>query len=488
MKKIIYPDAHEELAKSAALITLIEGDRHIKNAASSAITRRMLDECKPDKDHFLLHVIGLGDYEIFGSNSNADAFSKSANVKYHNTFVKNGAYYHEHRHHDYRKDSIGEIKMSVHNDTMSRVELAVWGRIRPREGFDKTAEEQYQKLRDGKKLSVSMSCRVPEDRCNCCNHRAPSTAEYCVHMKNTPGQYIPELQKFAFVFNDDPTFFDISDVKRPADRTARQIEAVFSKAASSDRRVPYSAELAALEGVDVPDCTPAFATDLRKRALLERIVDLQQHEKLRMLPSALREFNTVAVKRAFVERTTQAQVDSLAKERPEDLFRKLASNAVVLPLDAFMALFDGTGRHIDTIRKSADYKEAKKKLKDDEGIAQELQEDGVAAVEPLFSCGHAAISGPEDVDQVIQDLSSMFSLQPECVSSRVITITSIRGGDEDIDEDSSEKEAGEAARLDPHLMAKTYMTYKVAALDDIRLYHGSGLLDSYGLMLALGCR
>lgn len=152
MKKLIYDsDLPESLISNVGgnLVNLVDGKLK-KEASSSSITKEMLDSCKPDKDHFLVHLIALGDFETYGANRNQDAFSKEACIKYHNTFVENGMLYREHRH-DSKDKAIGLVKASAYNEEMGRIELAVWGN-------KKTASEEWDLAKDGKPLSFSMSC------------------------------------------------------------------------------------------------------------------------------------------------------------------------------------------------------------------------------------------------------------------------------------------------------------------------------------------
>lgn len=57
MKKLIYPDSNSELFSSldGVMVSVIKDTNfysNIKKASSSAISRQLLEDCKPDKDHF----------------------------------------------------------------------------------------------------------------------------------------------------------------------------------------------------------------------------------------------------------------------------------------------------------------------------------------------------------------------------------------------------------------------------------------------------
>ncbi|NDG53642.1 MAG: hypothetical protein EBY39_11565, partial [Flavobacteriia bacterium] len=88
MIKVHHPEFdQEELVKAAGrVVNLIEGNSHIKEASSSAISRELIENNMPDKDHFMVHLIAMGDGEAYGPNRNGDWWPKKANQTYHDTF------------------------------------------------------------------------------------------------------------------------------------------------------------------------------------------------------------------------------------------------------------------------------------------------------------------------------------------------------------------------------------------------------------------
>ena len=71
MIKLIYPEANEQLlSQCEGIMTKVffnnSSNQFLKEASSNSITKELLDECKPDKDHFAIHFIGVGDYEKYG--------------------------------------------------------------------------------------------------------------------------------------------------------------------------------------------------------------------------------------------------------------------------------------------------------------------------------------------------------------------------------------------------------------------------------------
>lgn len=69
------------------------------------------------------------------------------------------------------------------------------------------------------------NCRIPFDVCSVCSNKARTKREYCSHIKNQLLEILPDGRQ-VYMINPDPTFFDISYVLRPADKTARMISKV----------------------------------------------------------------------------------------------------------------------------------------------------------------------------------------------------------------------------------------------------------------------
>lgn len=151
MDKIHYQTDQEDLLRlcDGQMFTLY--DDNIKSAASDTFTKDMLREYAPDKNHFMLHVVAMGDQETYGPNKNGDGFPKEALEKYHPTFISDGCFFREHRNRCQQTQGIGSIKASAYNPKMRRVELIV-------HGDKEKAAKEYEMAKAGKALSFSMSC------------------------------------------------------------------------------------------------------------------------------------------------------------------------------------------------------------------------------------------------------------------------------------------------------------------------------------------
>ena len=291
----------------------------------------------PDKDHFMVHLIAMGDGETYGQNRNGDYWPKEANSKYHDTFVKKGHFFREHNNRD-PKEAIGSVKASAYNPDMSRIELVI-------HGDKKKAEEEYELAKEGKALSFSMSARVPYDICNVCGNKATKSANYCEHLKGRMNQYVPEFQKFAYAINDKPTFFDISRVANPADRIAHYLDYAFSdelqKAASQAPAIIFSDELAKAEGVSLPKV--AGYSDSRRQNILESLAHTEQYVDSVFTGQDIardEKYNFVKYASENIfdsEDITDEELSAMRSVEPGTLFRKLASNRSVMPFKTFVS-------------------------------------------------------------------------------------------------------------------------------------------------------
>lgn len=345
MNKLIYPDANEALYESVEgkMATLIDSNKMIKQASSNSITKKMLEECKPDKDHFLIHAIGVGDYEKYGFNKNADAFPKLADENYYNTFEKYAHVFKEHNSSNPEKNAIGIVKKACYNKDMGRIELALWVNI-------KKASEDYEKAKAGEPLSFSMGCSVTADRDSISGKLSRTMNEYEPWMKKTPGQYIPEYKKYAFVYNDEPKFFDISIVKRPAERIAHYLEYKFNnepikdellKSAAVNNTCIPSALLAEIEGLRYT-LNPEFS-NIKKANIVNRLAE-KEKEFIDILSD--KSINTPQA--AFIKNAALIIFNPEDEEdfdlsnitiRPKTLFRELACRKTILPFKSFMKCF-----------------------------------------------------------------------------------------------------------------------------------------------------
>lgn len=232
------------------------------NKQASTIFGMDYDALKPDDKSVGIHVVALGDAEHFGMNRNGDLFTKKACENYHDTFVKNGHVFRHHMNKQAEK-AIGKIVKSAYNAPMGRIELFIHA------DKEKAAPELARLEKEGE-IPFSMACKVDHDRCSICGAmRKQAGDEYeCDHVANHLGEQYDDGRKVG-TFNDEPQFFDISFVGRPADRIAWNLKVASALDLDSVKYAMY-------EGVTAPDDL-ACETEIAKRKLgyLRDIVELQ---------------------------------------------------------------------------------------------------------------------------------------------------------------------------------------------------------------------
>jgi hypothetical protein len=252
--KIITPGCQDFQEPTVSLVKLAKGG--LRGSDLAAFVKRasvqFLD--KLASIHFApgevpVHLIAMGATEYYGPNRNGDGFSERVCREYHPTFKKYARWYRDHDNKDKTKGR-GIIKASAYNGAMHRVELLV-ALNSTKEAADRNgglvADEEMEKLSRGEDIPVSMACRVSHDVCSGCGNKAKTRAEYCGPEMCKYGGCRGNLGKTfddghtLFVDNPDPSFFDISKVFRPADRTA-YVLGLAEKAAHYERLVKEAAE------------------------------------------------------------------------------------------------------------------------------------------------------------------------------------------------------------------------------------------------------
>jgi hypothetical protein len=234
--------------------------------------------------------------------------------------------------------SYGIVKASLFNEDMQRIELLVAlngtaEAAKRNKGL--VADKEMEKLANNDQIAVSMSCRVPNDVCNCCGNKARNRSEYCRGFDE--GGSCPGGGAFRklgtvtadgtqlYVDNPQPTFFDISNVHRPADRTAYASGVV--KAASFQKLVG-GAELA--ERYGLTDAPFAARPDDRVWPLLRKLAGVE--DRL----AGTRHTDNLAFSAAVRSPVAWASVPF------GPLLKAAAARHVLLPLDGFVAAAGGS--------------------------------------------------------------------------------------------------------------------------------------------------
>lgn len=209
-----------------------------------------------------IHLIALGATEAYGPNRNGDGFKAATCIAQVHTFRKFARYYRYHKNKDPKK-SYGKVALAAYNEPMRRIELLLIGNgtkeaAKRNEGLVMPGST-VDSLHAGKDVGFSMACKIPHDVCSICNNKAANRREYCTSdtcldpETNFRGLGCKEgLAKLCsngrqqYVENPNAIFFDMSEVNRPADRTAYGAVADYLQKAASADRIVSGAELAEL--------------------------------------------------------------------------------------------------------------------------------------------------------------------------------------------------------------------------------------------------
>ena len=218
LSKIIEMDPYL-VSKSGTIepvVRLLEpGLDNMIKVASDALAYSQNVKSKPGKTYIL--VLAMGSSEYYGPNRNGDVFQEHELKNRHHTFESNAHVFKSHVNKDPAK-AIGRVVKSFYNDDMHRVELIL-------ELEDSKCPEIVSKIRNQQDVAVSMGCRIKHDVCTICGNKAPSRTDYCKHLRYEMNEIYPDGRVVA-AENPNPTFFDISVVWRPADKTGYMMKKV----------------------------------------------------------------------------------------------------------------------------------------------------------------------------------------------------------------------------------------------------------------------
>lgn len=477
LSKIIYQDSCEELVRAAyangeMLSTLIDYDTGVKKASSSLVSKQLLEEFRPaDKNTACIHLIAMGDSDQYGFNRNGDYFAGDVLEKRSHTFVTNGHVFREHNNKDPKK-ALGHVKWAGYDPHgMHRVELIVH--------IDKDkAEKEYEMAKEGKALNFSMACKVPNDRCSCCGNEAKRVADYCDHLRNRMGQYIEPMQKYAFAYNDNPTFFDLSIVKCPADRIARHLEYSFSKAASAKEGVPLkpSAVEASELGINLDSLSIDEQNMLYKLAETEAYRDNWETTSRSAYDSRAYTISNVAPY-ALEDKLSQTELNLCRSLNPGTLFYELNKRASILSFPAFCQYITGDV-NADT---TPIYKQAA-------CILPHIFSDilphilSMTSYTPCFEpssrfMAESDMCNHDSVQKVMDGIEDKFSMKEEPVKTRVTAIIIKKGSfNKDV---STQLTKSASSYIDPAAkeLANAYGQYTIRALCDLKETYGDNVYN-----------
>jgi len=232
----------------------------LEKRAADHVFAHLLSNVKLAAGDLPIHLCGLGATEAYGPNRNGDGFNEATCKQQVATFMKHARYYRNHKNKDPDK-SYGKIALAAYNQSMRRVELLLFGNgtkeAAERNGGLVLPDSTISKFHSGDDIPFSMACKVAYDVCDNCGNKAANRSEYCTEDTCISPQdgfrglgCFSGLGKVAasgrqqFVENPNCIFFDMSEVYKPADRTAYGARADYMSKAASAQHYMGGAELA----------------------------------------------------------------------------------------------------------------------------------------------------------------------------------------------------------------------------------------------------
>jgi hypothetical protein len=240
---------------------------------------------KPNHKYVLLSA--MGDGETWGSNRNGDYFPNKAltgtqrkdekgvkggkPVPRFKTF-ENAHFFHHHKNKIERGDPhYGHVAKAIWNPKMRTVLLIV--------GVDaKKDPETAADIESGKITSFSMGARLPYDICSKCGNKRTKLTENCKCLREGLLNKIASDGSKVYLINEEPDFFDISKVYKPAFEGGRSL----MKVAADLGGCISSLDIAQEYGLVDDSITDIFGEPFVKYAdlhtqILERIHKLPDH-------------------------------------------------------------------------------------------------------------------------------------------------------------------------------------------------------------------
>lgn len=218
--KIIPSDSFDYGDPAVSLVPLHSrgvDDQWMRKHANHGLFHQFLDGLRPQKNKTIIHVIAVGDEEIYGPNRNCDGFSREDNVTAHSSFKDIGHVFKNHQNDDPFK-AVGDVMQTAHNNQMSRIELLL--------ALDNAkCYKEVDALESGGDIPVSMGSMQDYDVCSICQHKAPTARDHCNHIKQMLGSVFDDGRR-VYMKNPKPKYFDISLVFKPADRIAYTLRKV----------------------------------------------------------------------------------------------------------------------------------------------------------------------------------------------------------------------------------------------------------------------
>lgn len=421
-------DPYKQLVKRASAKHLLKYDKN------------------PDQED--LHVIALGAYEGTGFNRNGDAFSEADCQKNHSYFKRANRAVHRHHKNKPADPKFGNIKAAAYNEQMKRIELII--------GLDreKCADILHEQEKEGN-TNWSMASKQAYDVCSWCGHKAKTDKDRCEHIPKKIGE-LNKKGEMCGMHNPDPHWFEISYVRRPADRIGLSL----GKVAGAGARPMTTSDYLSLYGdIYVPDEFLISKKAGDKRALLTKLATIEK--RVEAVAKSAKTRDELQLKEHASKLNSSSDdlpasvIDELRKHDPSRVLKSLADHGIIFsPSDFVKYLF---ADRVDRKRISG----MKSLLPDCFSKAVDGDGDNELVNNEKYEPGFSGLTG--SLKSMVEKLFGGFSLKDGPSVGRIVQITitgrPVKPLSRTVDDQAKTKEA-----FDKEL-ANQYTSYKLAALN-----------------------
>lgn len=262
-----------------------------------------------------LHIIAVGSYEGTGFNRNGDCFRDYWCEKNAHCFKDADRCVHRHHKNKPEDPKFGNVKAAAYNKDMKRIELVV--------GLDndKCADILDEQEKVGH-TNWSMASKQAYDVCTWCNHKAKDDGDRCEHIPDKIGE-INKLGELCGMDNPNPRWFEISYVRRPADRIGMSLQKCASERVLKPMLTRDYLELyPGFVGPQDDLVISKSASD--KRHILQKCSEIEK--RVQAMGKELKSLTKVVE----TEKLAAEVVDELRKMEPSRFFKLAADQGIIL--------------------------------------------------------------------------------------------------------------------------------------------------------------
>lgn len=193
------------------------------------------------------------------------------------------------------------------------------------------------------------NCKVPYDRCSICGaiRKQAGDKDECDHIKYQLGKVAEDGRQIG-TYNDEPTWFDISFVGRPADRIAWNLKV--ASAMPEELSINSSVKQAEVEGYVLPDDLAIESPSaMRKQALMKDLAAMHDQMNAWLFksasPSTKSERYRFELRKVAGASLPDDVIGDLRAYDPSAAFAAMADAGVVMDVPSFFKYAFGPDYH-----------------------------------------------------------------------------------------------------------------------------------------------